>query len=208
MKTRSFTLAEAARRAGVPEEELRTALKDGLILGRRLDHTGVEHIDEAELNRYLKRSRNLDLSDLGPLRRILIIDDDPQYAESLLLVLKRDARIDSRTATWGKDAIGLLHAYKPHLCLLGWPVPPDSLELTVEVLGMRGIKEQTRVLVYGSSATREDPREDVAEGMRSFGVSRVYSKARGVKDLVAECYAALGLDEASAPPRKKAPPSA
>jgi hypothetical protein len=207
MKIRTTTFADATRLSGVSEEELRAAFKDGLIMARRLENTGVYHIDEGELERYLRLSRNRDLSERAPLRRILIVEDDVRFAESIRLDVERDATLGARAVTWGKDAVGLLHTYKPHLCLLGWRAPDDQMRLVVEVLGMRGVQRQTRMLAYGGNTTRVEkaPEPDVL--LKSLGIASLYSKALGLRELVGQCYLKLGLEPVTGLSRKRQPGS-
>lgn len=199
MKKRTLTLEEAARVAGVAEEELRTALKDGLIQAVRLENTGLYHLEEAELERYLRRTRKWELSERGPSRRVLIIDDDARYAETLRLQLQRDDRIEARVSSWGKDAIALLHEYKPHLCLLGWRAPDPRLSLVVDVLGMRGVKRQTRLLAYGGNTTRVAWGEEPDDELGVIGIKSLFSKARGAGELAQACYAELSLEPLGRP---------
>lgn len=199
MKKRILTLEEAARVSGLAEEELRTALKDGLIAAVRYENTGLFHLEEAELERYLRRSRKFELSDLGPSRRVLIVDDDLRYAETLRLQLQRDDRVQARVATWGRDAVALLHDYKPHLCLLGWRPPDERLSVVVDVLGMRGLKRQTRLLAYGGNTTRAYWGEETDHLLEGLGLKGLFSKARGPGELARACYGELSLDPLERP---------
>jgi hypothetical protein len=194
VKNSILPLDQAARLSGIPAGELREAFEGGLLAAVKLDNTGVYHVEEAELERYLRASRKEELSDRAALRRILIIEDDLRYAESLQLHLERDGRLDARIASWGKDAVALLHGYKPHLALLGWREPDDRLELIVEVLGLRTIKAQTRLLAYGGNTTRTTLNEERDPGLEALGIGSLLSKAQGQGELVLACYPALLLD--------------
>ena len=54
-----YTLPEAAKVAGVSEDELRCAIKDGLLQAEFLQNTGEYHLPDKELDLYLRRSRNI-----------------------------------------------------------------------------------------------------------------------------------------------------
>lgn len=176
-------------------------MKDGLLEASKLDNTGLYHLEEAELERYLRVSRKVEWSDRAALRRILILDDDWRYAESLRLHVERDGRLEARVASWGKDAVALLHGYKPHLALLGWIAPDDRRTLVLDVLGMRTIRKQTRLLAYGGNTTRATVREEGDVDLEALGIRRVLSKARGQAELVQACYPELLLDPAPPGPR-------
>jgi hypothetical protein len=201
VKKRTLTLEEAARLSHIPLEELRTAVKDGLLVAVRLANTGVIHVDEEELRRYLRASRKLDLADFRPIRRILILDDDVRFAEALRLHLERDTRLEARIASWGRDAVTLLNESKPNLVLLGIGAASERADLVLEVLGLRGFRKSTRVLAYGGNTTRAEWDEDWSERLRALGVGAPLSKARGTGDLARACVEALGL-EPSAPPSR------
>jgi len=201
VKIRTLTLEDAARVSRIPLEELQTAVKDGLLAAVRLENTGVIHVEEAELGRYLRASRKMDLSEFVPMRRILILDDDVRFAEALRLHLERDARLEARIASWGRDAVTLLHENKPNLVLLGIGAAGDRVDLVLDVLGMRGVRKATRVLAYGGNTTRAEWEEDWAERLKALGISAPLSKARGTGELAKACSAALGL-EPTAPPSR------
>ena len=70
-----YTLPEAAKLAGVSEDELRCAIKDGLLQAQFLQNTGEYHLANSELDLYMRRSRNVPLTTGLRKRRVLIIDD-------------------------------------------------------------------------------------------------------------------------------------
>ena len=87
MDKKQFSLPEAAKVASVSEDELRCAIKDGLIQGQLLQNTGQWHILEDELTLYMRRSRNTVLPTGPRKRRILIIDDEINFANIMKLEL-------------------------------------------------------------------------------------------------------------------------
>src|SRR5207249_480140 len=115
----------------------------------------------------------------------------------------RDLRLGTRSVTWGRDAIGLLHTYAPHVCLLGWRIPDSRVEEVVVALAMKRVKRQTRVLAYCGNTTRVEQGEDPEAFMKESGISAIYSKARGLRGLLDQCYELLQIDPPVAAPKKR-----
>ena len=77
---KTYTLPEAAKLAGVSEDELRCAIKDGLLQAQLLQNTGEYHLSYEELDRYMRRTRSMPLTTGVRKRRVLIIDDEINFA--------------------------------------------------------------------------------------------------------------------------------
>jgi DNA-binding response OmpR family regulator len=56
-------------------------------------------------------------------RRVLIIDDEINFANIMKLELGRDPRIEAKFATWGRDGVMMAENYKPDLCLIDFMLP-------------------------------------------------------------------------------------
>src|SRR5437773_10369991 len=87
-----YTLPEAAKLAGVSEDELRCAIKDGLLQAEFLQNTGEYHLVNKELDLYMRRSRNTPLNEGLRKRRVLIIDDEINFAN----IMKQIGRASCR----------------------------------------------------------------------------------------------------------------
>src|SRR5688572_12924687 len=85
-----YTLPEAAKLAGVSEDELRCAIKDGLLQADFLQNTGEHHVSHEELDHYMRRTRSMPLTTGLRKRRVLIIDDEINFANIMKLELERD----------------------------------------------------------------------------------------------------------------------
>src|SRR6185436_9572771 len=102
MESRMYSLIEAADVADVPLDELRRAIRDGLLAALFLQNTRESRVAADELARYVRRTRHPDPFGHQKKRKILILGEDLLFAGTLKLELQRDPRMDVRYASWGK----------------------------------------------------------------------------------------------------------
>ena len=102
-----YTINEAAQLAGISEDELRCAVQDGLLAGRLLQNVGTYQVRHQDLMSYLKRRGKNDSLQKSVRRKILIIDDEINFANIMKIELERDPRIEAKFATWGRDGVRL-----------------------------------------------------------------------------------------------------
>lgn len=192
-----YTLPEAAKIAGVSEDELRCAIKDGLLQAQLLQNTGEFHLANSELDLYMRRSRNTPLSTGLRKRRVLIIDDEINFANIMKLELERDSRIEAKFATWGKDGVMMAETYKPDLCLIDFMLPDitgDDVMAAIQTHRDRRMK-----MVIYSAHTREAIRQhpNLEARLTELGADEFLSKSAGMRALIAKVYELLGLEAAS-----------
>ena len=195
MDKKSFLLPEAARLASVSEDELRCAIKDGLLQAQMLQNTGQWMITEEELNLYMRRSRNTSLP-MGPKkRRVLIIDDEINFANIMKLELERDPRIEAKFATWGKDGVKMAESYAPDLCLVDFMLPDITGDEVLAALHQQRDLKNTKMVVYSAhtrDAIRQNP--NLEERLGALGAGDFLSKSAGMRALIAKVYDLLGLE--------------
>jgi CheY-like chemotaxis protein len=193
---RHYTVEEAARVAGVSEDELRCAIKDGLIQAELRQNTGQHHIPQAELDLYLRRSRKTPLSEAGPRRRrVLIIDDEINFANIMKLELERDPRLEAKFATWGRDGVTMAETYQPDLCLIDFMLPDITGDQVLAALREMKSLKRTRMVVY-SAHTRDAIRQHphLESRLAALGADDFISKSAGMRALIGKVYELLGLD--------------
>jgi CheY-like chemotaxis protein len=191
---RMYTLPEAARLAGVSEDELRCAIKDGLLQAQMLQNTGEYHLANSELDLYMRRSRNMPLMTGARKRRVLIIDDEINFANIMKLELERDQRIEAKFATWGRDGVMMAESYKPDLCLIDFMLPDitgDDVLAAIQTHRDRRMK----MVVY-SAHTREAIKQhpNLEARLMELGADEFLSKSAGMRALIAKVFELLGLD--------------
>jgi len=194
---KTYTLPEAAKLAGVSEDELRCAIKDGLLQAQFLQNTGEYHLANSELDLYLRRSRNAPLSTGFRKRRVLIIDDEINFANIMKLELERDPRIEAKFATWGKDGVMMAETYKPDLCLIDFMLPDITGDDVMAAI--QSHRDRRMKMVIYSAHTREAIRQhpNLEARLTELGADEFLSKSAGMRALISKVYELLGLEAAN-----------
>lgn len=191
------TLPEAAKLAGVSEDELRCAIKDGLLQAQFLQNTGEYHLANAELDLYLRRSRNTPLLTGLRKRRVLIIDDEINFANIMKLELERDPRIEAKFATWGRDGVMMAESYKPDLCLIDFMLPDITGDDVLAAI--QGHRDRRMKMVVYSAHTREAIKQhpNLEARLMELGADEFLSKSAGMRALITKVFDLLGLGSAT-----------
>ena len=190
-----MTLMEAARIAGVTEDELRCAIKDGRLQGNLNRKSGQWTIDGAELQFYLVQTGKV--VGKGPRkRRVLIIDDEINFANVMKLELERDPRIVAKFATWGRDGIKVAKSFEPDLCLIDFMLPDTTGdEVLAAIRKQQKGSHPFKTIVY-SAHTREAIKDNpnLEAKLQSLGADEFMSKSGGMRPLTIRVFELLGLD--------------
>jgi len=188
------SLPEAAKLAGVSEDELRCAIKDGLLQATMLQNTGEYHVSAKELDLYLRRSRNTPLNTGLRKKRVLIIDDEINFANIMKLELERDPRIEAKFATWGRDGVMMAENYKPDLCLIDFMLPDITGDDVMEAI--QSHRDRRMKMVVYSAHTREAIKmhPNLEARLMELGADEFLSKSAGMRVLIAKGFELLGLD--------------
>lgn len=199
VEKRLYSLAEAARTAGVSEDELRCAIKDGILVAEFLQNTGEHYIKAKDLEEYMRRTRKGTPQEVpalaGRRKKVLIIDDEINFANIMKLELERDNRIEAKFATWGKDGIMVAQQYGPDLCLIDFMLPDITGDVVLEELHSLRTLRKTKVVVY-SAHTREAIKANpsLEQRLEQLGAEEFLSKSGGMRALIIKVYQHLGLD--------------
>ena len=199
-----YSLPEAARLAGVSEDELRCAIKDGLLQANLLQNTGEYHLATSELDLYMRRSRNAPLGAGLRKRRVLIIDDEINFANIMKLELERDSRIEAKFATWGKDGVVMAETYKPDLCLIDFMLPDITGDEVMAAI--QSHRDRRMKMVVYSAHTRDAIRQhpNLEARLTELGADEFLSKSAGMRALISKVYELLSLEPANARAMRRA----
>jgi len=191
-----YTLPEAAKLAGVSDDELRCAIKDGLLQAQLLQNTGEYHLSHEELDRYMRRTRSMPLTTGVRKRRVLIIDDEINFANIMKLELERDSRIEAKFATWGKDGVRMAESYKPDLCLIDFMLPDITGDDVLAAI--QSHRDRRMKMVVYSAHTREAIKmhPNLESRLLELGADEFLSKSAGMRALIAKVFELLGLESA------------
>jgi PleD family two-component response regulator len=190
MENRMYSLSEAADVADVPLDELRRAIKDGLIAAKAFQNTGEVHVAADELARYVRRTRHADPFGHQKKRKILLLGEDLLFAGTLKLELQRDPRMDVRYASWGKDALLMVHHYNANLFVVD--LTPSKAVPDEVLAAIHSQRAETRSPIIAYSSNPDDPL--VQQSLKSLAPEQSISKSRGLRAVTILCFQALGLD--------------
>lgn len=201
MDKRFYTVAEAARAFGKPEEEIRDAIRSGILHGELSHNIGDYLIKTEDLDAFLKISKSD--ARVAEKFKILIVDDEVNFANIVKLELERDARMVVRYASWGRDGVRTAQEFQPDLCLIDFMLPDTTGEQVLTSL--RGLQSAraTKVVVY-SAHTREAiaQQPDLEERLKRLGADEFMSKSSGLRALIIKVYSMLGLQSPTKVVRK------
>ena len=201
MDKSTYSLPQAAQLAGISADELRCAIKDGLLRAQFLENIGEYQVSATDIADYMKRSQKTALPS-SSRKKILIIDDEINFANIMKLELQRDLRIEAKFVTWGKDGVRLAKSWQPDLCLIDFMLP-DIMGDEV-LIGLNQHLQQTKMVVY-SAHTREAIKDhpNLEQRLSRLGANDFISKSAGMRALILKCYELLGLDTNTGPLRRK-----
>ena len=178
----------------VPAPELRCAIKDGLLQAQFLQNTGEYHLADSELDLYMRRSRNAPLTAGNRKKRVLIIDDEINFANIMKLELERDPRIEAKFATWGKDGVMMAESYKPDLCLIDFMLPDITGDDVLAAI--QSHRDRRMKMVVYSAHTRDAIKQhpNLEARLLELGADEFLSKSAGMRALIAKVFELLGLE--------------
>ena len=190
-----YALSEAADVADVPLDELRRAVQDGLIAAVTLQKSGELRIAADELARYVRRSRHADPFGHQKKRKVLILGEDLLFAGTLKLELQRDPRMDVRYASWGKDALLMVHHYGANLFVVDL-TPSEAIpdEVLAAVHEQRAEHRSPIVAYYAMPDEALGDNPIVRDRLKALAPEESVSKTKGLRALTILCFQALGLD--------------
>lgn len=186
---RKVTIAEAARILAMTQDEVRCLMSSGDL--KYIYDEGISDnvIPLSQVEAYKAKYRR----DTAPTEqmRIVIIDDEINYANILKLELNRDRRIIAKFATWGLDGINLCRQFKPHLLLLDYNLPDMKGEQFLEQLKKVIPQSGMKVIVF----TAHLPSIAHPERLTTeLGVKEIFDKTKPMRELVSRVYAELGIE--------------
>ena len=191
---KTYTLAEAAVITGIPEKELKDAIRGG-----RLPATyqkGAYITRHADLVALLKERQKSTPQTAAPRgrRRVLVIDGEGNHANIIKFELERDPRIESRTAADGETGLKMARTFTPDLCAFEWRLPDLSGRKVVE--GLREAAGETPVHFVPYTTDPETylkGNPDVAGELENLETGPLLAKSSVVRPLITRIYEALDL---------------
>ncbi|TVQ54397.1 MAG: response regulator [Phycisphaerales bacterium] len=151
-----FTTGEAAEICNVSQQTIIRCFDSGRLQGFRVPGSRFRRIPRAELIRFMK-ANEIPIEQLdGGLKRILVVDDDPNIVDMLVDVLGRDERFEIETASNGYDAGLLTEQFKPHLILLDYMLPDLNGNLVCQRIKSNPVHEATKIIIISGVVRSEE----------------------------------------------------
>ena len=190
---RIFTTGEAAEVCKVSQQTIIRCFDSGRLTGFRVPGSKFRRIPREELLRFM-RENNIPTGALEPgLKRVLVVDDDPDITELLVEILARDGRFDVKAAGTGYDAGLLTESFRPHLVLLDFMLPDINGNVVCRRIRERPEFKGTRILCISGVVKPED-----IESLKQAGADDFLKKPFGLDTLVKRVEALLDLEPRSA----------
>jgi len=175
-----FTTGEAAEVCNVSQQTIIRCFDNGRLHGFRVPGSRFRRIPRAELIRFMKANEiPTDVLERDSVKRVLVVDDDPQIVELLVEVLGKDGRFEIETAGNGYDAGLLTESFRPHLILLDFMLPDLNGNRVCERI--RGIPELCDTVVIVISGVID---EQEVESLKAAGANDFVKKPFQIDDLM------------------------
>ena len=182
-----FTTGEAAEVSRLSQQTIIRSFDAGRLQGYRVPGSRFRRIPRDSLIAFL-RENNLPMDALNKsgLRRLLVVDDDPEVLAFLDEVLRDDGRFEVRLATCGYEA-GLVSAvFEPELILLDYMLPDINGDRVCKLIRENPRLAGTRVLVISAAATTAE-----VERLMEAGADDFLQKPFSMADLLGRIDALL-----------------
>lgn len=188
-----FTTGEAAQVCKVSQQTIIRCFDSGRLNGFRVPGSRFRRIPREELMRFMQ-TNDIPIEALGSaLKRVLVVDDDPEIASLMNDVLGDDGRFEVRVVHNGYDAGLETERFRPHLIVLDYMLPDINGNIVCE--RMRDNKEfaETRVLCVSGVIEASEVDELMNSGADGF-----LQKPFDLRELINSIERLLGLTQRSA----------
>ncbi len=176
---RIFTTGEAAEVCKVSQQTIIRCFDAGRLSGFRVPGSKFRRIPREELLRFM-RENNIPTTTIEPgLKRVLVVDDDPDIVQLMVDVLSRDGRFDVKTAGTGYDAGLLTESFRPHIVLLDFMLPDINGNVVCTRIRAKPELKGTKILCISGVVKPED-----IDSLKQAGADDFLKKPFGIAALV------------------------
>jgi len=190
---RIFTTGEAAEVCKVSQQTIIRCFDSGRLAGFRVPGSKFRRIPREELLRFM-RENSIPTETIEPgLKRVLVVDDDPDIVQLMADVLSRDGRFETRTAGTGYDAGLLTESFRPHIVLLDFMLPDINGNVVCSRIRQKPELKGTKILCISGVVKPED-----VASLKAAGADDFLKKPFGIVALVQRIEALLDLETRNA----------
>lgn len=163
-----FTTGEAAAVCRVSQQTIIRCFDSGRVKGFRVPGSRFRRIPRDELIRFMKEN-DIPVEALnGSLKRILVVDDDPQIVELFVDVLGDDARYEVKTAATGYEAGATTESFKPDLMILDYMLPDINGNVVCKSVRANSLLAQTKILIVSGVVNQNEIDDLLTAGADAF----------------------------------------
>ena len=186
-----FTTGEAAKVCKVSQQTIIRCFDSGRLNGFRVPGSRFRRIPREELIRFM-RENDIPLETIGSdLKRVLIVDDEPEIVSLISELLEQDGRFEVRSASTGYDAGMETERFKPHLIVLDYMLPDINGNIVCQRVRENDENGDTRVLCVSGVVEQNE-----VEKLRQAGADDFLKKPFNLRELVERIENLLQLQSA------------
>ena len=188
-----FTTGEAAQVCKVSQQTIIRCFDSGRLNGFRVPGSRFRRIPREELMRFM-RTNEIPLEVLeSSLKRILVVDDDPEIASLMHDVFGDDGRFEVRLAHTGYDAGIETERFRPHLIVLDYMLPDINGNIVCQRVRENEGLNDTRVLCVSGVIEASE-----VEGLMDSGADGFLKKPFDLRELIGRVETLLDMKQRSA----------
>jgi len=188
-----FTTGEAAQVCKVSQQTIIRCFDSGRLNGFRVPGSRFRRIPREELMRFM-RTNEIPLEILeSSLKRVLVVDDDPQIASLMNDVFGDDGRFEVRVVHTGYDAGLETERFKPHLIVLDYMLPDINGNIVCERVRSSEVHQDTRILCVSGVIEADE-----VEGLMDSGADDFMKKPFDLRELISRVESLLDMTHRSA----------
>lgn len=141
-----FTTGEAAKVCKVSQQTIIRCFDSGRLNGFRVPGSRFRRIPREELIRFM-RDNDIPVGAIGSdLKRVLVVDDEPEILSLVTDLLEGDGRFEVCKASNGYDAGMETERFKPHLIVLDYMLPDINGNIVCKRVRSSETMSDTRIL--------------------------------------------------------------
>ena len=177
MPRQALSTMEVAERCGVHYTTIRRWILQGSLSAYETPG-GHHRILKEDLDAFIALRKLRARERIGGKLRVLAVDDDEAFRDSVVEFFSRDARLDVREAEDGFTAGRFVEQFQPDVVILDLLMPGlDGFEVCRKIKDSKRLKH-TRILVLTGYATEENIRK-----ARECGADVCLAKPMGLDEL-------------------------
>tara|TARA_R110000744_G_scaffold243168_1_gene360110 strand:- start:2420 stop:3028 length:609 start_codon:yes stop_codon:yes gene_type:complete len=188
-----FTTGEAAQVCKVSQQTIIRCFDSGRLNGFRVPGSRFRRIPREELLRFMQ-SNEIPVEVLeSSLKRVLVVDDDPEIASLMEDVFGDDGRFEVRVVHNGYDAGMETERFRPNLIVLDYMLPDINGNIVCQRLRENESLSDTRVICVSGVVEASE----IADLMES-GADEFLKKPFDLRELVRRVESLLGMTKREA----------